>query len=80
MGTMSPLSSFCILLRMGMCYNCLIISLNWVLFSSLNTKEKALRLTVTFMTSTSLDSVDGEADYKLDSATYPVPYFFSPTD
>ena len=76
MGTMSPLSSFCILLRMAMCYNCLTISLNWVLFSSLNTKEKALRLTVTFMTSTSLDSVDGEADYKLDSAMYPVPYFF----
>lgn len=30
------------------------------------------------MTSTSFDSVDGEADYKLDSAMYPVPYFFHP--
>lgn len=30
------------------------------------------------MTSTSLDSVDSEADYKWDSATYPVPFFFHP--
>lgn len=77
MGTMSPVSSFCMLLRMTIYYNCLIMSLKWVLFSSLNTSGKAFQLTMTFMTSTSLYSIDAEADCKLDSAMYLVPYFFT---
>lgn len=52
--------------------------LKWVLFSSLNTLGKAFQLKMTFMTSTSLYSVNGEADCKLDSAMYLVPYFFHP--
>lgn len=74
---LSPVASFSILLRMTIHYNYLIMSSKWVLFSSLNTSGKAFQLTVTFMTSTSLHSVDREADCKLDSAMYLVPYFFT---
>ena len=74
---LSPVASFSILLRMTIHYNYLIMSSKWVLFSSLNTSGKAFQLTVTFITSTSLHSVDREADCKLDSAMYLVPYFFT---
>lgn len=74
---LSPVASFSILLRMTIHYNYSIMSLKWVLFSSLHTSGKAFQLTVTCMTSTSLHSVDGEADCKLDSALYLVPYLFT---
>lgn len=77
MGSMPPLSSFFIVLRITIHYNCSILSLKWVLVSSLNISGKAFQLTMTFITSTSLDSVDSETDCKLDSAMYLVSYFFT---
>lgn len=50
---LSPVASFSILLRMTIYYNYSIMSLKWVLFSSLHTSGKAFQLTVTCMTSTS---------------------------
>lgn len=50
---LSPVASFSILLRMTIHYNYSIMSLKWVLFSSLHTSGKAFQLTVNCMTSTS---------------------------